>query len=130
MKKEISQGIQTFTYQNQTLCSGIGQAVFLTVSVYLNEDKENVNDLILVFKEMLKQRIQGVKTKDGTYENLNFPKILYFLDEDTMKGGKYYDITVLCAECSAKRLVPDYMSVKKHMEIKGVVTPSINKICA
>ena len=130
MQKEISQGIQTFTYQNQTLCSGIGQAVFLTVSVYLNEDKENVNDLILVFKEMLKQRIQGVKTKDGTYENLNFPKILYFLDEDTMKGGKYYDITALCAECSAKRLVPDYMSVKKHMEIKGVVTPSINKICA
>ena len=125
LQKEISQGIQTFTYQNQTLCSGIGQAVFLTVSVYLNEDKENVNDLILVFKEMLKQRIQGVKTKDGTYENLNFPKILYFLDEDTMKGGKYYDITVLCAECSAKRLVPDYMSVKKHMEIKGVVTPSM-----
>lgn len=130
LNEEIKQGIQTFIYQNQTLCSIIGQAVFLTVSVYLNENTEYTDDLILIFKEMLKQRIKGVKTKDEVYENLNFPKIIYFLDNDTMKGGKYYDITKLCAECSAKRLVPDYMSVKKHMEIKGVVTPSINKICA
>lgn len=127
LNKEIEQGMQTFDYQNSTLCANIGQAVFLTVSVYLNEDPEYTDDLILVFKEMLKQRIAGVPNKNGVRENPNFPKILYFLDEDTMRGGKYYDITKLCAECSAKRLVPDYMSVKKHMELKGVVTPSMGK---
>ena len=125
LNEEIKQGIQTFIYQNQTLCSIIGQAVFLTVSVYLNENTKYTDDLILIFKEMLKQRIKGVKTKDGVYENLNFPKIIYFLDNDTMKGGKYYDITKLCAECSTKRLVPDYMSVKKHIELKGICTPSM-----
>lgn len=125
--KEIQDGIQTFTYQNLTLCSNVGQAVFLTISVYLNEEPQYANDLILVYKEMLKQRIQGIKNEKGIYENPNFPKILYFLDKDTMKGGKYYDITKLCAECSAKRLVPDYMSVKKHIDLKGVVTPSMGK---
>ena len=130
LQKEIEQGMQCFDYQNSTLCSSVGQAVFLTVSVYLNEDSNYTDDLILIFKEMLKQRINGVKDKSGVRVNPNFPKILYFLDEDTMKGGKYYDITKLCAECSAKRLVPDYMSVKKHMELKGICTPSINKICA
>lgn len=128
--KEIHDGIQTFTYQNLTLCSNVGQAVFLTIAVYLNEEPQYTDDLILVYKEMLHQRIQGIKNQRGIYENPNFPKILYFLDEDTMKDGKYYDITKLCAECSAKRLVPDYMSVKKHLETKGVVTPSINKACA
>lgn len=126
LAKEINQGIQCFDYQNSTLCSSVGQAVFLTVSVYLNEDPKYTDDLILIFKEMLKQRIKGTKDKSGAYVNPTFPKILYFLDKDTMRGGKYYDITRLCAECSAKRLVPDYMSVKKHMELKGVCTPSIN----
>ena len=130
LAKEISQGMQCFDYQNSTLCSSVGQAVFLTVSVYLNEDPQYTDDLILIFKEMLKQRIKGTKDKSGAYVNPTFPKILYFLDKDTMRGGKYYDITMLCAECSAKRLVPDYMSVKKHMELKGVCTPSINKTCA
>ena len=125
LAKEISQGMQCFDYQNSTLCSSVGQAVFLTVSVYLNEDPQYTDDLILIFKEMLKQRIKGTKDKSGAYVNPTFPKILYFLDKDTMRGGKYYDITRLCAECSAKRLVPDYMSVKKHMELKGVCTPSM-----
>ncbi len=127
LNDEIAQGMQTFQYQTNTLCSSVGQAVFLTVSVYLNEDPKYTDDLILIFKEMLRQRIQGLKNKNGVYENPNFPKILYMLDEDTMEGGKYYDVTRLCAECSAKRLVPDYMSVKKHMELKGVVTPSMGK---
>ena len=126
LAKEINQGMQCFDYQNSTLCSSVGQAVFLTVSVYLNEDPKYTDDLILIFKEMLKQRIKGTKDKSGAYVNPTFPKILYFLDEDTMRGGKYYEITKLCAECSSKRLVPDYMSVKKHMELKGVCTPSIN----
>lgn len=127
LNKEIEQGIQTFDYQNSTLCSNVGQAVFLTVSVYLNEDNQYTDDLILVFKELLKQRIAGIPNRDGVRENPNFPKILYFLDEDTLKGGKYYEITKLCAECSSKRLVPDYMSVKKHIEYKGVPTPSMGK---
>lgn len=125
--KEVKQGMQTFDYQNSTLCSNVGQAVFLTVSVYLNEDPKYTNDLILIFKEMLEQRIHGIPNKDGICENPNFPKILYFLDEDTMRGGKYYNITKLCAECSSKRLVPDYMSVKKHLELKGVCTPSMGR---
>lgn len=125
LMEEIRQGIQTFTYQNQTLCADVGQAVFLTISVYLNEDPEYTDDLIMVFEELLRQRIAGVPNRHGVAENPNFPKILYFLDEDTMKGGKYYNTTKLCAECSAKRLVPDYMSVKKHLELKGVVTPSM-----
>ncbi len=122
LAKEIKDGMQTFLYQNNTLCAGTGQAVFLSVSTWLNENPEYTDDLILVFKEFIKQRIEGIKQKDGTYANPNFPKILYFLDEDTMKGGKYYDITKLCAECSSKRLVPDYLSVKIHKKLKGVPT--------
>ena len=91
------------------------------------EDERYTNDLILVFKELIKQRIKGIRQEDGTYLNPNFPKILYFLDEDTMKGGKYYDITRMCAECSSKRLVPDYLSVRKHKELKGVPTPPMGK---
>ena len=127
LSEEIRQGMQTFAYQNLSLCSNVGQAVFLTVSVYLNEDPRYTDDLILIFKEMLRQRIQGIKNKDGVYENPNFPKILYALDEDTMRGGKYYEITKLCAECSAKRLTPDYMSVNRHLELKGIYTPSMGK---
>ena len=123
LNAEIRDGMQTFLYQNNTLCAGTGQAVFLSVSTWLNEDPEYTDDLILVFTEFIKQRIKGIKQKDGTYINPNFPKILYFLDEDTMKGGKYYEVTKLCAECSAKRLVPDYLSVKVHKQLKGVPTP-------
>ena len=127
LQKEIEQGMQTFLYQTNTLCSGTGQAAFLSVSCWLNEDERYTNDLILVFKELIKQRIKGIRQEDGTYLNPNFPKILYFHDEDTMKGGKYYDITRMCAECSSKRLVPDYLSVRKHKELKGVPTPPMGK---
>jgi ribonucleoside-triphosphate reductase len=129
LKKEIKDGMQTFLYQTNTLCSGTGQAAFLSVGCWLSEDEEYAEDLILVFTEMLRQRIQGIKQEDGTYLNPNFPKILYFLDENTMKGGKYYEVTKLCAECSAKRLVPDYLSVKKHIELKEVPTFPMGKIC-
>lgn len=127
LQKEIKDGIQTFLYQTNTLCAGTGQAAFLSVSCWLSEDEKYADDLILVFKEVLKQRIEGIKQEDGTYLNPNFPKILYFLDENTMEGGKYYDITKLCAECSAKRLVPDYLSVKKHIELKEVPTAPMGK---
>lgn len=120
---EIKDGMQTFLFQNNTLCAGTGQAVFLSVSTWLNEDPKYTDDLILVFKEFIKQRIQGIKQKNGVYLNPNFPKVLYFLDKDTMRGGKYYEVTKLCAECSAKRLVPDYLSVKIHKQLKGAPTP-------
>jgi ribonucleoside-triphosphate reductase len=127
LKKEIKDGMQTFLYQTNTLCSGTGQAAFLSVGCWLSEDEQYADDLALVYVEMLKQRIQGIRQEDGTYLNPNFPKILYFLDENTMKGGKYYDITKLCAECSSKRLVPDYLSVKKHKELKQVPTFPMGK---
>lgn len=122
LDKEIKDGMQTFLYQTNTLCSGTGQAAFLSVGCWLSEDSNYSDDLILVFKELIKQRIQGIEQADGTYSNPNFPKILYVLDDDTMEGGKYYDVTKLCAECSSKRLVPDYLSLKKHKEVKGVLT--------
>jgi ribonucleoside-triphosphate reductase len=127
LKKEIKDGIQTFLYQTNTLCSGTGQAAFLSVGCWLSEDEEYSEDLILVFEEMIRQRIQGMRQEDGTYLNPNFPKILYFLDKNTMEGGKYYNTTKLCAECSAKRLVPDYLSVKKHRELKKVPTCPMGK---
>lgn len=122
VKREVKDGIQTFLYQTNTLCSGTGQAAFLSVGCWLNEDPKYADDLLMVFKEVLEQRIQGMRQEDGTYSNPNFPKILYFLDEDTCRGGKYEEITRLCARCSAKRLVPDYLSVKKHIELKKVPT--------
>lgn len=127
LDKEIKDGMQTFLYQTNTLCSGTGQAAFLSVGCWLSEDSNYSDDLILVFKELIKQRIRGMEQADGTFSNPNFPKILYVLDDDTMEGGKYYDVTKLCAECSSKRLVPDYLSLKKHKEVKGVLTFPMGK---
>jgi ribonucleoside-triphosphate reductase len=122
LQKEIRDGMQTFLYQTNTLCSGTGQAAFLSVGCWLSEDPRYSDDLIMVYKELIRQRLEGMRQEDGTYSNPNFPKILYVLDEDTMKGGKYYDITKLSAKCSASRLVPDYLGMKKHKELKGVLT--------
>lgn len=122
LQKEIRDGMQTFLYQTNTLCSGTGQAAFLSVGCWLSEDPKYSDDLIMVYKELIRQRLEGMRQEDGTYSNPNFPKILYVLDEDTMKGGKYYDITKLSAQCSASRLVPDYLGMKKHKELKGVLT--------
>lgn len=122
LQKEIKDGMQTFLYQTNTLCSGTGQAAFLSVGCWLSEDPKYSDDLIIVYKELIRQRLEGMRQEDGTYSNPNFPKILYVLDEDTMKGGKYYEITKLSAKCSASRLVPDYLGMKKHKELKGVLT--------
>lgn len=122
LQKEIEDGMQTFLYQTNTLCSGTGQAAFLSVGCWLSEDPKYSNDLIMVYKELIKQRLKGMRQEDGTYANPNFPKILYVLDKDTMKGGKYYEITKLSAKCSAQRLVPDYLGLKKHLKLKGVLT--------
>lgn len=113
--EEIKRGVQTIQYQVVTLMTTNGQAPFLSVFMYLNEakDEQTKNDLAIIIEEVLKQRIQGVKNEKGIWVTPAFPKLLYVLEEDnTYEGSKYFYITKLAAECSAKRLVPDYISEK------------------
>jgi ribonucleoside-triphosphate reductase len=128
--KEIADGVQTFNYQINSMSNSNGQSPFLSVALYVNEDPEYAEENYLIIQEFLAQRIKGLQNEDGVWVTPAFPKLLYFLDEDTIKGGKYYNLTKLAAACSAKRLVPDYISVKKMKELKdGQVYPCI-KFCA
>ena len=122
LTKEIKSGVQTIQYQVITLMTTNGQAPFLSVAMYLNEcgdDQQLRDDLALIIEEVLRQRIQGVKNEAGVWVTPAFPKLLYFLEPDNEKGGKYYYLTELAGKCSAKRLVPDYISEKKMLEMKG-----------
>lgn len=119
--EEIKRGIQTIQYQVVTLMTTNGQAPFLSVNMYLNEAKNEQEkiDLALIIEEVLKQRIEGVKNEKGVYITPAFPKLLYVLEEDNCKEGtKYWYLTELAAKCTAKRLVPDYISEKKMKEYK------------
>lgn len=119
--EEIKRGVQTIQYQVVTLMTTNGQAPFLSVFMYLNEakDEQTKSDLALIIEEVLKQRIQGVKNENGVWITPAFPKLLYVLEEDNIaEGSKYFYLTKLAAECSAKRLVPDYISEKKMLEYK------------
>lgn len=121
LKKEISKGVQTIQYQVVTLMTTNGQAPFLSVFMYLGEtdDERTKADLALIIEEVLKQRIQGVKNEKGIWVTPAFPKLLYVLEKDnTYEDSKYFYLTKLAAECSAKRLVPDYISEKKMLEYK------------
>lgn len=121
VKKEINKGVQTLQYQVITLMTTNGQAPFLSVFMYLNEakDERTKSDLALVIEEVLRQRIQGVKNEDGVWVTPEFPKLLYVLEEDNIyEDSKYFYLTKLAARCSAKRLVPDYISEKKMLEYK------------
>ena len=121
LAKEINKGVQTIQYQVVTLMTTNGQAPFLSVFMYLNEveDEQTKSDLALIIEEVLKQRIQGVKNEQGVWVTPAFPKLLYVLEDDNIhEGDKYYYLTKLAAECSAKRLVPDYISEKKMLEYK------------
>ncbi|MBS5433085.1 MAG: anaerobic ribonucleoside-triphosphate reductase [Firmicutes bacterium] len=118
---EIKRGVQTIQYQVVTLMTTNGQAPFLSVFMYLNEtkDEQTKADLALIIEEVLKQRIQGVKNETGVWITPAFPKLLYVLEEDNIhEGSKYFYLTKLAAECSAKRLVPDFISEKKMLEYK------------
>ena len=118
---EIKNGVQTIQYQVITLMTTNGQAPFLTVFMYLNEAKNESekHDLALIIEEMLKQRILGVKNEAGVWITPAFPKLIYVLEEDNIKEGtQYFYLTKLAAKCSAKRLVPDYISEKKMKELK------------
>ena len=121
LREEIKRGVQTIQYQVVTLMTTNGQAPFLSVNMYLNEakDPQTKADLALIIEEVLRQRIQGVKNEKGVWVTPAFPKLLYVLEEDnTYAGSKYFYLTQLAAECTAKRMVPDYISEKKMLELK------------
>ncbi len=119
MRKEVADGVQTFNYQVNSMTNTNGQAPFLSVFMYLGETDEYKEELALIIEEFLKQRILGFKNRKGVYITPAFPKLLYVLEEDTInKDSKYYYLTKLAAECTAKRLVPDYISEKIMKELK------------
>lgn len=121
VKEEIERGVQMIQYQVITLMTTNGQAPFVTVFMYLNEVPEGRtrDDLAMVIEEMLKQRILGVKNEKGVYITPAFPKLIYVLEEDNIhEDSKYWHITKLAAQCTAKRLVPDYISEKMMKELK------------
>jgi ribonucleoside-triphosphate reductase len=121
VKEEINRGVQMIQYQVITLMTTNGQAPFITVFMYLNEvpEGQTKTDLAAIIEEMLHQRIQGVKNEKGVYITPAFPKLIYVLEEDNItEDSKYWYLTRLAAQCSAKRLVPDYISEKKMKELK------------
>ena len=121
LRKEVTKGVQTIQYQVIRLMTTNGQAPFLTVFMYLNEAKNEreKKDLAMIIEETLKQRCQGVKNESGVWITPAFPKLIYVLEEDNVnEGTEYYYLTEMAAKCTAKRLVPDYISEKKMMELK------------
>ena len=118
-KKEIADGVQTFNYQVNSMTNTNGQAPFLSVCMYLGETEEYKDELAMIIEEFLNQRVQGFKNEKGVYVTPAFPKLLYVLEEDNIhEDSKYWYLTKLAAKCSAKRLVPDYISEKVMLENK------------
>ena len=121
LREEIRRGVQTIQYQVVTLLTTNGQAPFVTVFMYLGEAKsqQEKDDLALIIEETLLQRYQGVKNEKGVWVTPAFPKLIYVLEEDNVReGSKYWELTKLAAKCTAKRMVPDYISEKKMLELK------------
>ena len=126
LREEIRRGVQTIQYQVVTLLTTNGQAPFITVFMYLNEarSEQEKKDLALIIEEMLLQRYEGVKNEQGGGVTPAFPKLIYTLDEDNIhEDSTYYYLTKLAAKCTARRMVPDYISEKKMLELKGDVYP-------
>ena len=118
-KKEVEDGVQTFNYQVNSMTNTNGQAPFLSVCMYLGETEEYKDELAMIIEEFLRQRIVGFKNEKGVYITPAFPKLLYVLEEDNInKDSKYWYLTELAAKCTAKRMVPDYISEKKMKELK------------
>ena len=119
LKKEITDGVQTFQYQINSMTTTNGQAPFLSVCMYLGETDEYKEELAMIIEEVLNQRILGMKNEKGVYITPAFPKLLYVLEEDNIKeGSKYYYLTELACKCTAKRMVPDYISEKVMKKMK------------
>ena len=124
LRDEVRRGVQTIQYQVLTLLTTNGQAPFVTVFMYLGEAKseQEKKDLALIIEETLEQRYQGVKNEDGVWITPAFPKLIYVLEEDNIhEGDPYWYLTELAAKCTARRMVPDYISEKKMLELKGDV---------
>ena len=124
LRKEVNRGVQTIQYQVVTLLTTNGQAPFVTVYMYLNEaeNEQQKADLALIIEETLKQRYIGVKNEAGVWITPAFPKLIYVLEEDNVhEDSKYWYLTELAAKCTAKRMVPDYISEKMMLELKGDV---------
>lgn len=118
-KKEVEDGVQTFNYQVNSMTNTNGQAPFLSVNMYLGETDEYKDELAMIIEEFLKQRILGFKNEKGIYITPAFPKLLYVLEEDNIhEDSKYWYLTKLAAECTAKRMVPDYISEKMMLKYK------------
>ena len=124
LRDEVRRGVQTIQYQVLTLLTTNGQAPFVTVFMYLNEAKseQEKKDLAMIIEETLLQRYEGVKNEDGVWITPAFPKLIYVLEEDNIhEGDPYWYLTELAAKCTARRMVPDYISEKKMLELKGDV---------
>lgn len=123
-KKEVEDSVQTFNYQTNSMSTTNGQAPFLSVCMYLGETTEYKKELAMLIEEFLKQRIQGLKNEVGVWITPAFPKLLYVLEEDNIHtDSPYWYLTELAAKCTAKRMVPDYISEKKMLEYKGDCYP-------
>ena len=128
IKKEISDAVQTFNYQLNSMANSNGQSPFTSVFMYISENPEYEKETAMLIEEFLHQRIKGMKDKTGHYVTVAFPKLLYVLDENnTYEDSKYFWLTKLAAECSAKRMVPDYISAKKMQEYKEQSTRALTK---
>ena len=124
LREEVRRGVQTIQYQVVTLMTTNGQAPFITVFMYLNEarNEQEKQDLAMIIEETLRQRYEGVKNESGVWITPAFPKLIYVLEEDNVREGTpYFYLTKLAAQCTAKRMVPDYISEKKMLELKGDV---------
>ena len=118
LRKELQSGVQTIQYQINTLMTTNGQSPFVTLFLNIEEDDEYVDEVVLIVKEILAQRLEGIKNEKGIYTTPTFPKLIYVLHEhNALEGGKYDEVTELAAACSAKRLYPDYISAKEMRKI-------------
>ena len=118
LKKELQSGVQTIQYQINTLMTTNGQSPFVTLFLNIEEEDEYVEEVVLIVKEILAQRLEGIKNEEGIYTTPTFPKLIYVLHEhNALEGGKYDEVTELAAACSAKRLYPDYISAKEMRKI-------------
>ena len=127
LNKEIEDAVQTFNYQINSFSTTNGQAPFVSVFMYIDENPEYKKETVMLIEEFLKQRIKGMKNRTGHYVTQAFPKLIYCLDEDNIhEDSEYYWLTELAVKSTAKRMNPDYVSAKIMKEYKGAVFPSID----
>lgn len=131
LKKEIKDSVQTINYQLLSMNSTNGQSPFISLCMYINENEEYAEETAMLIEEFLKQRIEGIENQYGVKSTQTFPKLLFFLDENNISpNSKYYYLKQLAIKATAKRMNPDYISVKKMKEIYGYAFPCINETCA